>query len=1169
MRHVLTALFAPVSVVMRTTAAMCAALVALAGCGSDGSGPTAGPDFPATGSLTVTISGLPDGSAAAVTVTGQGIARTLNAAETLTSLSPGSYVVSAGRVMQGTAAYDADAPEQTVVVAAGATPATIAVRYAIRTGALSVVLSGLPAGVEGNVTVTGPNGYATTIRASTTLTALLPGTYNVVAAAVSGAGHTYAPAVPSGPVAVLAAASPAGAAVAYAVTTGAIDVAISGLPDGASASATLAGPGGYVKALTGSVVITNLTPGAYSVSAASVTVGSDTWSVPGGALSLVVSASATPVAATLSYSLATGRLEIGASGLPSGATPTFTVKGPDGSTRTSSPGQTLTGLAPGTYTVTGPSVTLGASVYAPSVPIQSVPVAASTSAAQATFVYAIASGALSVPISGLPQSLSATVTVTGPAGYTKVLSASTSLPGVLAGTYTIVATNAVAGSNIYAPSPPSQTVTVTPGATTTATTIAYALASGSISLSINGLPGASANVVVTGPGGYSRVATTTGLILGLTPGSYTITASSVTLQSVTYAPNPSVQTVNVPASLAAVPVTVTYSPASGSLTLTVLNLPAGVGANVSIAGPGGYVQHPTASQTYSGLPSGSYTITAQPVTNGPTTYTPLPLTQTIAVVAGATASAAVTYSAMGGGFNLTIDGAYITQSVQAYSGSVPLIANRDGLLRVFVRASQTNTATPAVRARFYSGATLISTIDMSPTVPSVPTTIDEAQMSKSWNATVPLSVLQPGVSMLVDVDPANAIVESAESDNAFPASGTPLALDVRAVSPFQIRLVPVTQSANGLTGNVSAANKDQFLALLSKLYPVSAVDIDVRSPFTTSAPALDAGNSNGAWTSVLSEINALRTADGSTRYYYGVVKTSYSSGVAGMGYVPGRAAIGWDNLPSGATVLTHEVGHNFGRFHAPCGGPSGVDGSYPYAGGAIGVYGYDIPMASIKVPTQPDVMSYCSNVWVSDYTYKAILSYRQANPLVAAGAARPGLLVWGSIVNGQTVLEPTFEIVAPPSLPRAAGRHRLELAGDDGRTLVSLSFDGERVADAPIDAETFAFVVPLDLLRGQPLARVRVSRDRRAHEVREPSPLRRPLVRDPGDLPRVSRISKGVASISWSDPNIHGVLVRDARTGDILSFARGRSARVATDANELELTISNGVRSEHHRVSVR
>ena len=84
-----------------------------------------------------------------------------------------------------------------------------------------------------------------------------------------------------------------------------------------------------------------------------------------------------------------------------------------------------------------------------------------------------------------------------------------------------------------------------------------------------------------------------------------------------------------------------------------------------------------------------------------------------------------------------------------------------------------------------------------------------------------------------------------------------------------------------------------------------------------------------------------------------MVKTNYSSGIAGIGYVGGKTALGWDNLPTGSSVAAHEWGHNWGRNHSPCGGPSNPDPNYPYAGGMTGAYGLDVASATLMPPRTP------------------------------------------------------------------------------------------------------------------------------------------------------------------------------------------------------------------------
>ncbi len=277
--------------------------------------------------------------------------------------------------------------------------------------------------------------------------------------------------------------------------------------------------------------------------------------------------------------------------------------------------------------------------------------------------------------------------------------------------------------------------------------------------------------------------------------------------------------------------------------------------------------------------------------------------------------------------NLSVEAVHLNQVVQTLGGGVPLVAGRGGVLRVFVRANLPNSARPDVRVRLFHGATQVAAHTLAAPGSSVPQDPDLTVFGDSWNVTVPGSQVVPGLSVLVEVDPAGAVAESDRSDNSWPAPGSPQPLDVREVPPFRVRFIPVHQSATGLTGSVNAGS---LLGDALQLYPLRDADADVRLPYTTSLDSLKSNDSNGAWTALLSELNALRVAEGSDRHYYGVVRTTYTSGIAGYGYVGGRTAVGWDRS-SASWVAAHEWGHNFGRRHAPC-GVSNPDGSFPYAG---------------------------------------------------------------------------------------------------------------------------------------------------------------------------------------------------------------------------------------------
>jgi hypothetical protein len=1154
----------PIIDTLRVAAVLVGAALAGA-CSSDS------PTAPATGSLAVAVEGLPSGAEAAIMVTGSGgFARSISGSQTLEKLAAGTYTVTAGASVVAGVRYMPDPSSQTMQVSSP-TPATAHVGYAVSTGALAVAVTGLPAGAPATVTVSGPAGYSRTVAATETVLGLDPGTYQISASAVGADGGTWTASASPAQVDVVPSLTPTAVQIAYAIATGSIAVSILDAPAGTTPAVTVTGPGNYSRVLTASATITNLTPGTYTVSATPLSSGTDIFAPATLAQSVNVAASLSPAAAEVRFGLATGRLTVNVTGLPTGATAAVTVTGPAGYSKSVTASQTLTGLQPGGYTVAAAKVTVAPDVYAATPATQQITVSASSTPFAAAVAYALASGSLALTVSGLPNGTAASIAVTGPGGFAATPTASATMSGLAPGAYLIVASSVTAGAQGYAPTPATQTITIAPSLVPIGATVAYAPATGGLTVTITGLPGAtSASVQVTGPGGYAKSLGTTTTLNALLPGTYSVSAAAVSAGGTNYQPSPASQNVTVTSSTTPATAAVAYAASSGGLTVTVTGLPPATPAAIAVTGPGSYSAAVTATQTLSGLAPGSYSLAASTVSAGGTSYTAAPASQSVSVTTGAVAGAAVTYSAVSSGPNLSIDGMYITQSVQTYAGTVPLVAGRTGFLRVFVKANAANSLQPSVRVRFYIGAALQSTITINAPGASVPTTINEGSLASSWNAAVPAALIQPGIKVLADVDPTNAIAESNEADNSFPVSGTPVALTAQAVPSLDVTFVPVKQQADPtLIGNVTSANKDQFLTDAVKMYPLLATNTLVHAVYTTADnQALQSNDGNGEWLRVLSEMNALRAAEGSSRHYYGVVKVSYSSGIAGYGYVPGGAAVGWDNLPSGTGVAAHELGHNFSRAHAPCGGAGGPDPNFPYSGGTIGVYGYDVAAASLKAPGTFDLMGYCSPSWISDYTYTNVLSYRSTNPDVSAaafgtsgGAARVpqrSLLVWGRIERGTLILEPAFVVNARPSLPHRRGALRIEGVAGDGRALFSYAFDGDTPADVPDQtARHFAFAIPLSAAAESELAELRLSGSGRSATTRISSGAGVTS----SDTVETDEDVRGELHLRWNAQRHPMALVRDRRTGQVLSFARGGVAQVRARSDEVEVLLSDGVRS--------
>ena len=434
--------------------------------------------------------------------------------------------------------------------------------------------------------------------------------------------------------------------------------------------------------------------------------------------------------------------------------------------------------------------------------------------------------------------------------------------------------------------------------------------------------------------------------------------------------------------------------------------------------------------------------------------------------------------------DFTIDGMYLTQSTQTYTNTIPMVKDRDGVLRISVRANRDTRAEPVVRVRWYSSGALVRTdlVNGPNTGYPVPQTILEQE--DHWLLPVPGSLIQPNLSVLADIDPGNVAGEGDRTNNSFPVSGTPAPLDVRTASLFHVTIVPVMSAADGLTGSYSTSG---LLSLVQRMHPIPGyVATNHAIYITAEAVPLIADDGNGEWFSILNQLSALRVAEGvsDSEYFYGVVHPLYNAGVAGLGWIGGTAAVGWDKDISDK-IAAHEIGHNWGRQHSPCGGPAGVDPNWPadpkHAGALIGAYGYDVAAGSLLSPyVYYDIMSYCQvNQWTSDYTYMGIMDYRAAVPSIVAAASsapEPSLLVWGRMRGGRLVLEPAFELVTRPRVPNGrGGNYLLEGLDARGSRLFSYGFDGEEVADLPHGGRGFAFAIPLSLFSVSELASLRLS----------------------------------------------------------------------------------------------
>ncbi|HZJ00816.1 MAG TPA: hypothetical protein VFD22_09145, partial [Gemmatimonadaceae bacterium] len=375
----------------------------------------------------------------------------------------------------------------------------------------------------------------------------------------------------------------------------------------------------------------------------------------------------------------------------------------------------------------------------------------------------------------------------------------------------------------------------------------------------------------------------------------------------------------------------------------------------------------------------------------------------------------------------------------------------------------------------------------------------------------------------------------------------------------------------GNTGNVTNARLSELISLTQRMHPLLTITADVRIPYSTTLQ-LSRGDSNNAWSNILNEINVLRVSEGTGRQYVGVLRDNGAgSGIAGIGYRPGRSILSLDENYA-SEIVAHELGHNWNRPHSPCGGPAGVDPSYPYPEGNIGVYGYDPLSGFIQTPDVPDVMSYCRlninfnlNVprrWISDYTYTMVMNYRAVFPDAPTtnSALQDCLIVWGRVTNGKVILEPSFTTMTVPSLPRGRGALTLSGRNASGSILYSLSFDASPVADLPSTEGHFAFAIPVSSVPVSQISRFELAAPGRAPSVQE--------MRSDNTAPsiRASQARSGFTRIQWDAAKNPLIVMRDPVTREILSLARSGDAVVRTSGKAFEVIASNGVRSARAQI---
>ncbi len=479
-------------------------------------------------------------------------------------------------------------------------------------------------------------------------------------------------------------------------------------------------------------------------------------------------------------------------------------------------------------------------------------------------------------------------------------------------------------------------------------------------------------------------------------------------------------------------------------------------------------------------------------------------------------SAIMIYGPVAEGTRFIFMGLEITQAIQDMSNSVPLIANKRAFVRVYLRAegptgeilNVSGTLTASRPGDFNPPLTPAGLESLNKiTVNSAADIIDKRlDINASLNFELPPEWIAAGQLQLrlsrLDIEGTSSGLSCAGCQNVG-RSGAPIVYEFKNAPPVSIFIASVPYSMLDEMGETQIYEPrqkdfDLLASWLKRAYPTGTVlSTQITADAFDGLPECGAVNKKLYYYKVMGRLRL--GIDERTRYY-GMVSdegnfmrgcsqgapsfvASGPTGVPGNPHSASASGGGWDTDGSyGDWYGGHEIGHMFGRLHAQFCGVTANYVPYPYDNGFISgpdfrYVGFDLGDPNNMIQQQvyapdvwTDVMTYCRNEWMSNFTYEGILDGMihdviDLDPISPPGASvktsSDALFVLGSLnlTNESVQLDDFLRLPGLRLSPRPeSSSFSIDLLDGAGNLLARYPFEPKEDTDTESDGDRIALV---------------------------------------------------------------------------------------------------------------